>query len=92
MLLNPAEGCVCVCCLRVSSSLCVRMLMSRVPLLCQQAPGPVVNMIEFMHQQTCHSTLSGVLVIEVIYYLDTCRKMSEVSHRCSDYFAGGHYM
>lgn len=78
LFLNPAGGMsVCAQCLQFSGSLCVMMLISLVlclhahpehpSLLCQQARLALqVNMIEFMRQQTCHSTLSGILVIEVI--------------------------
>lgn len=96
MLLNPAEGCVqCVCrypfaCAHVT--VCVlHMVMSicmyHVHLPCQQASGPLVNLIEFMDQQELFPTLSGSLVIELNYHFDTCRKSTK-SPGCSDYFAG----
>lgn len=67
--------------LQVFTALCVRLLIyfpvfahvSQVPLQCQQPSGPLVNMIEFMDQQTLHPTLSEIFVMELNHYFDTRR-------------------
>lgn len=70
---------VCVLCLQVFTSLCVRIYfpvfayVSQIPLQCQQASGPLVNMMEFMDQQTLHPTLSEIFVIGLNHYFDTRR-------------------
>lgn len=96
MLLNAAEGCCRVrhvfryplSCVHLSPA-CMCMVMtfsvfacaSHVPLLCRQASGPSLNLIEFMDQQALYPTLSRRLVIELNYHFDTYRKKKKKKHK-----------